>query len=138
MTETTLKTGRAEAPAEQDKTNRPEPKWAAKIEDQHVLSPGRKVKVLVLKEQANIPPEHVLVRDFDGEGDVALEDDQILDLAEGNDFYAVPDCEAPTRRGGHKGPKLAFFADDRPEETLRADQTGKTIRDLFSFTPEVL
>src|SRR6266700_3363007 len=137
MIDTTSKTGRAEAPAEQDKTNRPEPKWAAKIEDQHVLSPRRKVRVLVLKEQANIPPEQVLVRDFDGEGDVALKDDDIIDLAEGNVFYAVPACEAPTGCGGHKGPKLAYFVDDRPEETLRADQTGKTIRDLFSFTPDV-
>jgi len=138
MTETILKTGHAEMQAEQDKTSRSEPKWAARIEDQHVLSPGRKVKVLVLKEQANIPPEHVLVRDFDGEGDVALKDDETIDLAAGNVFYAVPACEAPTGCGGHKGPKLAFFVDDRPEETLRADQTGKTIRDLFSFTPGVL
>ena len=92
----------------------------------------------VLKEQAKIPPENVLVRDLDGEGDTPLRDEHMVDLAEGNVFYAVPPCEAPNGGGCHKGPKLAFFVDDRPEETLRADQTGKTLRDLLSFTPEVL
>lgn len=138
MTDSTSKTGQADALAEHDKQPRPEPKWAARIEDQHVLSPGRKVKVVVLKEQAGIAPGNVLVRDFDGEGDVALKDDDVIDLDDGNVFYAVPACEVPTACGNHKGPKLAFFVDDRPEETLLAEQTGKTLRDLFSFTPDVL
>lgn len=137
MTYSTTKAGQAPALAEYDKQNRPEPKWAARVEDQLVLSPGRKVKVLVLKEQSRIAPDNVLVRDFDGEGDVTLKDDEIIDLAHGNVFYAVPACEAPTDCGGHKGPKLAFFVDDRPEETLLTEQTGKTLRDLFSFTPDV-
>jgi hypothetical protein len=138
MTETTLKTGQAETLAQQDKQTQPAPKWAARIEDQLVLSPGRKVKVLVLKEQASIEPGNVLVRDYDGEADVALKDDDVIDLAEGNVLYVVPKDEAPTGCGTHKGPKLAFFVDDRPEETFLAEQTGKTLRDLFSFTPDVL
>jgi hypothetical protein len=138
MTDSITKSGQAEMPAEHDKPRRPEAKWAAKIEDQFFPSHGRKVKALVLKEQANIPPENVLVRDLNGEGDTPLQDEHVVDLAEGNVFYAVPACEAPNGTGCRNGPKLAFFVDDRPEETLRADQTGKTIRDLFSFTPEVL
>jgi hypothetical protein len=105
MTDSTRKAGQADALAEHDKQCRPEPKWAARIEDQVVLSPGRKVKVLVLKKQASIAPGNVLVRDFD-EGDVALNDDDIINLADGNVFYAVPACEAPTSCGGHKGPNL--------------------------------
>jgi hypothetical protein len=138
MTDSILKEGRADAPAEHDKPSRPQAKWAARIEDQYVPSPSRVVKVLVLKEQANVPPECVLVRDYDGEGDVALKNDEDVNLGEGNVFYAVPANEVPNKCSGHKGPKLAYFVDDRPEETLRADQTGQTVRDLFGFTPEVL
>ena len=136
MTDSTLKAGQADALAEQNKQTRPQPKWSVKIEDQLVLSPRRKVKVLVLREQAGIASGNVLVRDFDGEGDVALKDDDIIDLAAGNVFYAVPACETPTGCCDNKGPKLAFFVDDRPEETLLAEQTGKTLRDLFSLTPD--
>ena len=138
MTDSILKEGRAVAPAKPDKQDRPLAKWAAKIDDQYVPSPSRVVKVLVLKEQASIPPEYVLVRDYDGEGDVPLKNDQEIDLGDGNVFYAVPADEVPDPCAGHKGPKFAYFVDDRPEETLRADQTGRTLRDLFGFILEVL
>ena len=138
MTQSIQKEGRSDAPAEHDKPCHPLAKWAAKVEDQYTASPSRVVKVLVLKEQANIPPECVLIRDYDGEGDVALKNEEEIDLGQGNVFYAVPADEVPAACAGHKGPKLAFFVDDRPEETQRADQTGKTLRDLFGFTPEVL
>lgn len=138
MNVSTEKEGRANAPAGHDKQGHPTAKWAAKIEDQYTASPKRVVKVLVLKEQANIPTECVLVRDYDGEGDVALKNEEEVDLGQGNVFYAVPADEVPAACAGNKGPKLAYFVDDRPEETQRADQTGKTLRDLFGFTPEVL
>lgn len=138
MNDSIQKEGRANAPAEHDKPSHPIAKWAAKIEDQYTASPSRVVKVLVLKEQAGIAPECVLVRDYDGEGDIALKDHEEIDLGQGNVFYAVPADEIPSACAGHKGPKLAYFVDDRPEETLRADQTGKTLRDLYGFTPEVL
>jgi len=137
MTDTTLKTGRADAPAEYQELCQPEPKWGARVEDQYVPTPGHTVTVAVLKEQAKIPPGNVLVRDLDGECDEALKDDQTVDLRQGNVFYVVPECEAPADNASDKKPKLAFFVDDRPEETFRADQTGKTLRDLFSFTLEV-
>lgn len=138
MTDSILKEGRAAAPAKHDKPSHPAAKWAAKIEDQYVPSPNRMVKVSVLKEQANIPRECVLVRDFNGEDDVALKDNEVVNLADGNVFYAVPANEVPNQCARNKGPKLAYFVDDRPEETLRADQTGKTVRELFGFTPDVL
>jgi hypothetical protein len=138
MNVSTEKEGRALAPAEHEKSSHPVAKWAARIEDQYVPSPSRVVKVLVLKEQASIPPDCVLVRDYDGPGDVALKNEEEIDLSQGNVLYAVPPDEIPAPCAGHKGPKLAYFVDDRPEETLRTDQTGKTLRDLFGFTPEVL
>ncbi|MBI3408708.1 MAG: hypothetical protein HY040_10165 [Planctomycetes bacterium] len=115
----------------------PQPKWAAQIEDQHVPAPQRTVKVKVLKDQANIASENILVRDHGGDHDVPLDDEQVIDLAQGNVFYAVPACEAPNPPACHATPKLAFFVDDRPEVTFRADQNGTTLRELFGFTPEV-
>jgi hypothetical protein len=78
------------------------------------------------------------VRDLNSEHDVALHHEQEIDLADGNVFYLVPECEAPKPDGVHAKAKMAFVVDDRPEETPRADQTGRTLRDLFGLTPEVL
>jgi hypothetical protein len=128
--------GQADASAEHQHS-RPQPKWAADIEDQYIPSPERKVKVRVLKDQASIAPDNVLVRDQDGENDVPLNDDQVIDLAAGNVFYAVPACDAPKPANCQQIPKLAFFVDDRLEITMRANQTGATLRELFGFTPEV-
>lgn len=123
--------------AEHNQPCSPPAKWAAIIEDQFMPAPQRRVMVEVLKAQANVPSGKMLVRDFGGEHDVSLRDDQVIDLADGNVFYAVATCEATKGTGCHAPPKLAFFVDDRPEETLRPDQTGKTIRELFGFTPDV-
>jgi hypothetical protein len=125
-------------PANQEKQSGSVAKWAAKIEDQYIPAPERRVKVSVLKVQGNIPTAKVLVRDLGGQHDVALQDNQVIDLAEGNVLYAVDACDAPKATGCHADPKLAFFVDDRPEETLRMDQTGQTLRELFGFTPDVL
>lgn len=110
-----------------------EAKWAAKVEDRVIPAPRRQVKVMVLKDQAGVAPACVLVRDHGGEHDVALEDHQSIDLAQGNVFYTVPACEAPKGNGCTKPAKLAFFVDDHPEETLRPDQTDRTLRDLFGL-----
>ena len=129
--------GQADALAEQKPHGNAQAKWAATIEDKFVPAPQRRVEIKVLKDQAGISPGDILVRDLGSEHDMPLKDDQIIDLAEGNVFYAVPECEAP-KPTGHAPPKLAFFVDDRPEETLRANQTGRLLRELFGFTPEVL
>lgn len=130
--------GQAVVLAEQNHNCSPPAKWAAVVEDKFVPAPQRRVEVQVLKAQASIPAGNILVRDLGGEHDVPLDNGQMIDLAEGNVFYAVPACNAPKPTGHHAPPKLAFFVDDRPEETLRADQTGLTLRELFGFTPEVL
>ena len=129
--------GQANELAKQQQPCGQQPKWAARIEDQYTRAPQRRVKVQVLMDQANLAPGSVLVRDLGGEHDVALNREQVIDLAEGNVFYVVPECDAPKPTGQHALPKLAFVVDDRPEETLRGDQTGRTLRELFGFTLEV-
>ena len=130
--------GQADALAEHNKPCTSPAKWAAVIDDKFVPAPQRRVEVKVLRDQAGAPAGNILVRDLGGEHDVALNDSQIIDLAEGNVFYVLPACKAPKPTGHHAAPKLAFFVDDRPEETLRAGQTGLTLRELFGFTSEVL
>ena len=130
--------GHADAMAGTQNPNKPAPKWAVVVEDKFVPAPQQRVEVRVLKDQGGIAPGEVLVRDLGGDHDIALKDDQFIDLAEGNVFYAVAECDAPKPTGQHAPPKLAFFVDDRPEETLRSEQTGRMIRELFGFTLEVL
>jgi hypothetical protein len=131
-------TGQANDLAKQQQHCAPEPRWAAVIDDQYIPMPRRRLKVRVLLEQVDAKLGEVLVRDLDSEHDVALHYEQEIDLVEGNVFYVVPECDAPKPTGGHAPPKLVFVVDDRPEETLRADQTGRTLRDTFGLTPEVL
>lgn len=138
MTTTAETLGQADALAKSHGQCTPAAKWAAVVDDKFVPAPQRRVAVKVLKTQASIPPENILVRDLGGEHDVPLNDDLLIDLTEGNVFYSVPACEAPKPTGQHAPPKLALFVDDRPEETLRSDQTGRTVRELFGFSPEVL
>jgi hypothetical protein len=112
----------------------PAPKWAALVDDKVVFSPGQKVKARVLKEQSGAKETHVLVRDHGSDHDVAFNDDEVIDLADGNSFFTVPRCEY-TPRGGCAAPaKLVWFIDDRPETTLREKQSGRSLRDLFGLS----
>lgn len=112
----------------------PASKWLTQINDQNVHSPSRHVKAHVLKDQGNMPADHVLVRDHGSQHDVALADTDVIDLADGNVFFTVPRCDYKPK-GGPVGPaKRAFFVDDRPEVTLRADQTGRTLRELSGLS----
>src|SRR5439155_11491694 len=118
--------------------NKPAPKWAAVVEDKFVPAAQERIEVRVLKDQGGVAAGEVLVRVLGGDHDLALKDDQFIDLTEGNVFYAVSECDAPKPTGQHAPPKLAFFVDDRPEETLRGEQTGRMLRELFGFTLDVL
>ncbi|MCI0540189.1 MAG: hypothetical protein L0Z50_33710 [Verrucomicrobiales bacterium] len=113
------------------------PKWAATLNDATVFAPQQRVKARVLKDQAGIPADHILVRDHGSEFDVAFEDDHELDLAEGNVFFTVPRCNYSSRGECSAPAKRAFFVDDRPEVTLNPEQTGRTLRELFGLTPAV-
>ena len=108
-------------------------KWAAVVDDVVIPLPQRIVTAGVIKTQASIPPEFVLVRDHNSPNDVVLTDDETLDLAQGNVFYRLAECEVQPRGHCPEAPKLAFIVDDRPEITIRPDQTGESLRQLFSI-----
>ncbi len=112
----------------------PASKWAAVVDDVGIPAPQRKVQVSVLKAQAGVPAGHTLFRDYSPKSDVALSDDEVVDLADGNVFYSRADCSAPPQGDCSGRPKLAWFVDDHHEVTLRPDQTGKALRELFQLS----
>ncbi len=114
-------------------THRPEAKWAAVVDDVLVPMPERRVKVSVLTGQARVPESAVLVRDHNSPDDYVLPDDGVVDLAEGNVFYRLERCDVQPRGACLAPAKLAFVLNDRFEVTTRADQTGRTLRELFGF-----
>lgn len=115
---------------------RPVAKWAATVDDALVLVP-RHLTARLLKDEAGVNHELVLVRDYGSPNDVPLEDDAKIDLGEGNVFYMLPRCDVKQSEGCPGKPKLALFVDDRPEETLNPKQTGRDMRELFGFVPAV-
>src|SRR2546423_1114852 len=94
------------------------PKWAAAVDDEPIPMPQRHVKVSVIREQAAIRANLVLVRDYESPTDVALRDDETIDLAEGNVFYTLAECDAKLKAKAKSPAKLAYFVDDRPELTV--------------------
>lgn len=113
--------------------DQPASKWLSSINDTNVYSPARHVKSHVLKDQAEVPQDHVLVRGHGLDHDVAFADDAVLDLADGNVFFTAPRCDYHPKGKATAPAKCAFFIDDRPCITLRPDQTGHTLRDLFGL-----
>lgn len=109
------------------------PKWAAVVGDRLIQLPHQRVKVREVLAQAGLPHDTPLIRDYDSPNDVVLAKDADIDLAEGNVFR--------TERQGTPGdgstpdapPKLAFVVDDEWEVTIRPDQTGQMLRDLFEI-----
>ncbi|MGD0650801.1 MAG: hypothetical protein ABSA97_06640 [Verrucomicrobiia bacterium] len=130
-------TGQTDSLARDAQSCKPTAKWAALIDDTLVPAPQREVRASVLLEQVAAAPNTALVRDTGGEEDVAIGHDELVDLAKGNVFYLVPNCDAPPKCHCTKPPKLALFVDDRPEITLNPNQTGKSIRELFSLADDV-
>ncbi|HBB98767.1 MAG TPA: hypothetical protein DC054_25590 [Blastocatellia bacterium] len=108
-------------------------KWSALINDVVVPLPRREVKATVVKAQASVADNDVLVRDHNSPNDVVIDDGDEVDLAHGNVFYTLPRCETQPRAACTELPKLAFFVDDRPEVTVRSAQTGRTLRELFGL-----
>jgi hypothetical protein len=112
------------------------PKWAAVVGDRLIPLPHQQVKVREVLAEAGLPPDTPLIRDYDSPCDVVLTKDADVDLAEGNVFRterqgtpgdgSIPDAPA----------KLAFVVDDDWELTIRADQTGQMLRDLFEIPAE--
>lgn len=137
MTDKSTIVGSGEAGAEHAQNCSPAPKWAADVDDEVIPLSQQHVKVAVIKAQAEIPADFVLVRDYESPDDVVLAEDETVDLAKGNVFYRLAKCDVKPCGHCAAPPKLAFFVDDRPEVTIRAKQNGKTIRELFGFSDDV-
>lgn len=116
--------------------DQPASKWLSSVNDSNVHAPGRHVAVQLLKHQSGAPADHILVRDHGSDHDVAFADDAVLDLAEGNVFFTVPRCDYRPKGKTTAPAKRAFFVDDRPAITLRPDQTGHTLRELFGLADD--
>jgi hypothetical protein len=132
--ENIISKGPEHCPASQTTQNQALPKWAATLDDALVLVP-RHVTARLLKEEAGVKGELVLIRDYGSPNDLPFEDEAKIDLAEGNVFYLLPRCEVKKSEGEPEKPKFAFFIDDRPEETLNSKQTGRSLRELFGLVP---
>lgn len=115
------------------------PKWMALAEDEPIPLPQRIVTVGVIRSQANVPTGVALTRDYNAPNDFVLGNDAtVIDLAEGNVFYRLPECEEKSERCRPcaKTAKLAYFIDDRAELTTNSQQTGKSLRALFGLAQD--
>ena len=130
--------GQADSLAEHAQNCSPAPKWAALVDDEPIPMPRQLVTTAIIKAQAEIPPDFVLVRDYDSPDDAVLADAETVDLGKGNVFYRLAACDVKPRGHCNTPPKLALFVDDRPEVTINPHQTGKSIRELFGFKDDVI
>ncbi|HUA68221.1 MAG TPA: hypothetical protein VMA13_06710 [Candidatus Saccharimonadales bacterium] len=123
--------------AKHAQNNRPAPKRAIVVNDQPFPMPGRFVKVAAIKEQANIPKDHVLIRDHNSPHDVLMPENGTADLAEGTVFYSLPVCDVKPRSDCDAPAKRVVDVDDRWEIVVKPEQSGRSIRDLFSLPGEI-
>ena len=111
----------------------PASKWLAIVNDTSIPMPERHVRIAALREQANVPSDYALLRDYDSPNDLVMPDNGIADLGEGNVFYTEPVCDIEPCTGCMEPAKLAISVNDRWELIIKPDQTGRTIRDLFNL-----
>ncbi len=109
-------------------------KWFLVHDDVSLSVPAPVVRVSVIKAQASIAPGKRLVRDHNSPNDVLLNDDQTVDLREGNVFYTLDAEDIEGERDHCSQPaKLAMLVDDRAEIIGTPHQHGRSIRDLFDI-----
>ena len=111
------------------------PKWSVVIDDIGYSAPRQVVAVSVLKSQANVSDNDVLIRDYNSPNDTILSDEQSIDLAKGNVFYTQAKCDVQPREACQSPPKLAYFIDDVFEFTTNPNQTEVTLKGLFALPP---
>ena len=129
--------GHGTAVADHASKCRPAPKWAAVIEDRLFPMPRQKLTARDILDQAGSGPEVVLQRDHNSPNDVILNDEQVVDLGEGNVFRVIPRCEARPVHTCVESAKLAFVLDDDWKVTVIPTQTGHKLKGLFDLPDEV-
>ncbi len=120
-----------------NKLNTPQARWAALVQDNIVPMPRFNVTGLIIREQAGVPADRMLVRDRQSPEDDHIFDDTPVDLRQGNVFRVVARCESPPPCANVSDPKLAVFLDDKFEIILRPEQTEGSLRRLFDLHPKV-
>jgi hypothetical protein len=113
-------------------------KWAALVNDTQIAVPDPTVSEHVLRTQAGVPAEFVIVRDHNSPDDVVVKPGEIVDLRSGNVFYTVCTADVGNRGACTAPAKRAIFVDDRAEEIGTPHQTGGSIRELFELSENVM
>lgn len=116
---------------------RKDPKWASAINDSLVWSPQQVVSETVLRQQAGIADDELLVRDHNSPNDTVIAKAAMIDLSQGNVFYTLHKNELGERSECQEPAKLAYVVNDRHEVVTRSKQTGETLRALFGLQANV-
>ena len=101
------KPGSGSSEANPSKTCDAPAKWAIIVNDQLFPVPRREITAKVILEQTGQPPDMVLVRDYGGNDDPVLPENQLIDLADGNVFKTSARWETLEQLHCELLPKLA-------------------------------
>lgn len=116
----------------------PNARWIAIVKEKIVPMPRRHVSSLLVREQADVDPDSVLIRDRLSGDDEFLGEDVPLDLADGNVFRVASRCDCSAKPHPKLGdPKLGFVVDDEFEIVTKPAQTEAALRRLFNLDPKV-
>ena len=113
------------------------PKFGVVVDDVPYPVPRQKIRVSLLKSQAGVGDGDVLVRDHNSPHDVVLDDQQIINLADGNVFYTLSSCDVQPRGSCDSPAKRAYFVDDSYEVTTNTNQTEVSLKQLFALADQV-
>lgn len=112
-------------------------KWFVTLDDRRIPMPQRVVKVSVVRAQADVPPDMVIVRDHNSPDDEVLADHGEIDCGKGNVLYTMPRCDARPPAPCAAPAKFAFSVDDRVEETIMEAQTARSLLELVGIVASV-
>lgn len=115
----------------------PQAKWAAVIEDRLFPMPRQKLTARDILGQTAFGPDVVLQRDHNSSNDVVIDEEQVVNLGDGNVFRLIPRCEARPASACVEPAKRAFVLDDEWKVTVIPEQTGRTLKGLFDLPDEV-
>jgi hypothetical protein len=108
-------------------------KWFFTVDDQRIPAPLQQISEAILRAQASVPADRVLVRDHNSADDEVIAADSSVNLVDGNVFYTVARYDARPPAPCKAPAKLALSVDDEVEEILSGHQTGQSVRDLFEI-----
>ena len=114
----------------------PEPKWAGVIRDELFPMPRRQLKARQVLDIIGARADQVLVRDHNSPNDRIFDDDDEVDLGDGNVLELRQKCEAVSRPCGFEPAKRAWVVDDRWEITITESISVSGLRGLLNIPDE--